>query len=219
MDASLKSVETAIYALAAELAKSASSPGPFSYVGRWLGPVLPDGKGALTIDREIAARSPALLVSPDQEAADDDVTTLAGDVETQGRSRWVLWVVLRDPRGANANATGAPSTPGIYDLIDTVVAALCNAPLHGGAPPVNLLIRDKRLGYRGFRFIPHPGVDANAHVVAGVFFEADRSVPTVVPADASVELTSTALALDLAPLGTDPVPPALVPLVSVTVST
>lgn len=169
----LTSIESAVFALLSPLSSQAS--GPFRYVGRWLGAITSKPDGSVTVDKEVAARSPALLLEIGDGQATDDVTTLVGDVETREVVGLRCAIVLREVRGSNLAVTGASGEPGLVGLCDAVTNALANAFVADGSG-TSLLLRDSRLHYRGRKTLT---ADANVAVVVTLDFEAERSVDTV----------------------------------------
>lgn len=204
----LSALVSAVVALADPLKKSAATPGPFSYVGQWLGEVRQLPGGGVTVEREAVGRNPALLVAIDSERASRDIETLAGDAEVRGDVSIILWLVLRDPRGAALATNGGTGQPGLLTLLDAVIATFNGASLASGGS--NLLLRDHRLRYDGFQLRP---VDANIAVVASLHFTAERSVATVTATESTENYVGTTGREHLQ--GTeDAVPPSLDPLVT-----
>ena len=169
----LAAIEAAVFALLAPLTAAASpTPGPFRYLGRWLGAITQNRDGSVTVDKEVAARSPALLLWVGDEQAADDIALLVGDAETRGAFTLKCAIVLREVRGSNLAVTGTTMEPGLLPLCDAVTAVLSNVFVADSAG-VSLLLRDTRLHYRGQTTIT---ADANVAVVVALSFEAERNV-------------------------------------------
>lgn len=179
--ATLASIEAAVNtALAATLATATPTPGPFAAVRRWLGEVRAMGRG-VTLDRVALGQLPACLLEWQGETADNDVQTTAAVIETRGKVALRAWVVQLDVRGPDALVAGgtAPTSVGIAACVDAVVAALNGLEIAG-------LLRSEVLRYKG---CAQRLADVQTYAVYEVTFEAQRSVPTVTPADTSHAMT------------------------------
>lgn len=174
----LDAIELAAFTALQALKTSATPPGLFRCVDRYAGEVT-SRAGGVSLSGVVLAQNPAVLLDLPGEAADDDVSTTAGQVETRGRVTLRAWVVVQDSRGSTKATKGATGTTGALACVESVAAAL-------NALPAGDLLRVAKLQYRGFqRRIAEP----NSLLCYELTFVAERSVPTVAIADTGHAMT------------------------------
>lgn len=156
MAVTLSALEEALFQALARINPAAASPAgnvpagtartingaPVRYIGRWTGePIrgaaIPDALRA-SILKECDNRTPAVLLAFDGETADPApvaVRTLAGRVETVGKSTWSVLVVVRDSRATRillqGTPAGAAAVLGVLDGEQLVEEALTNLSVDG----------------------------------------------------------------------------------------
>ena len=156
MTLALGTIEEALFSALARINPGAASgtpgvlPGPartvngsvVRYIGRWVGepvrttPVQDPFRTAIT--KEVASRTPALLLGFDGETIDprpNAVQVLSGNVETVGLATWTVLMVSADARTTNVVMHGTPAgttaTMGVYDMETLVEEALVNLHIPG----------------------------------------------------------------------------------------
>lgn len=156
MTLALGTIEEALFAALARINPNAAAgtpgvaPGPartvngsmVRYIGRWVGepvrttPVQDPFRTAIT--KEVASRTPALLLGFDGETIDprpNAVQVLSGNVETVGLATWTVLAVSSDSRTTNVVMHGTPagttSTMGVYDMERLVEEAITNLHIPG----------------------------------------------------------------------------------------
>lgn len=169
MTLALGTIETALFAALARINPSAAAgtpgviPGParevngavVRYIGRWVGepvrttPVQDPFRTAIT--KEVASRTPALLLGFDGETIDprpNAVQTLSGNVETVGLATWTVLLVSTDTRTTNTVLHGTPAgtspTLGVYDMEQLVEEAVTNLSIPGLYRVSNVRFLDTR---------------------------------------------------------------------------
>lgn len=163
MAATLGEIEAALFAALARINPGAAGTGTnatardarVTRIARWLGEPLrtsamPDLYRA-SLQREVGAATPAILLGFDGEAIDpgaNTVETLSGEAETVGRATWTVLCVSRDTRATavvmQGAAGSAAGSAGIYDLEALVEAALNNLGVRGLYRATNVRFLDAR---------------------------------------------------------------------------
>jgi len=167
MGANLDDIDNAMLSALQGLLKSAPSPGPFAFVGRWAGQLPREDQ----ISSESFGASPAALLAAAGESGGADANFLDGDREDKGIVNWTVIIALQDPRGAKQVTKGGaiPITqPGMLTLIDTVISGLNGLIVPEG------LIRNERVRYVGWQWL---GIIPGRIAVVGVRFTSTRFVP------------------------------------------
>jgi hypothetical protein len=122
------------------------------------------------LDQLLAAtgnRLPAALLWLEGEEAEQSVDPLLGeDPETVGRSTWSVVLCVADPRPVKDAVKGG-AVPGLYALASAVRGAL-------NGLPIDALWRQRRLRYRGIRWL---GTKPGQFYALAVRYEAPVAVP------------------------------------------
>lgn len=113
-------------------------PGSLKYVGQTRAPIGPKNPPDL---ESLGAPTAALVFFEGEERVEPaTVRTLArGVTQRIGRSSWIVSIAVEDSRDAAAETQGAPSTPGLWSLINAVEEVLNG--LQVAAPPATLQLR------------------------------------------------------------------------------
>lgn len=124
MSATLATIELALYtALSGLLTNVTTGPTtarPFACVGRYAGPVPPDGL------HEAVAQYPCALLRFDEDVSVRDVLGFgAASIEDRALSSFSVLVAVEDARAIDDGMVGDTSAPGLLRLVDAVIAA-CN---------------------------------------------------------------------------------------------
>jgi len=123
MGATLDQIDATMYAALQTIVRpgtGTNSAGPFSFLGRWVGPPTVVDESAI----ETFGKAPSILLAFEDEKDTDDVATMAARYEFAAVSTWTVMVCVTDPRGAKQVAKGSTGIPGGLALCSTVIAAL-----------------------------------------------------------------------------------------------
>lgn len=200
--ATLATIELALYtALAGLLTNVTTGPTtsrPFACVGRYAGPVPPEGLA------EAAAQYPCAMLRFDEDLSTRDVMGYgAASIEDRALSQFSVLVAVEDARAIDDGMVGDASAPGLLRLVDAVIAA-CNG-LVVADTHMNLSTR-----YAGTRA---ELIRRGAVYVYAVRFEATRDAEAATY-DASAAVTIPAVYSDINLVGTGTAPNPLVQIVS-----